>query len=302
MSRRVGQSHHNRVRKDYSRRQLENPFYRQNKANQDHSRRLSKIVIYLIILFLVFAIWFFLASPVFNLKQIKVIGANRVNSVEIEQAVWSQADSRILSVFSQHNFWLFKRELAAKSIQERYHLASISVHRRLFHTLEVKIQERDYVFIWQEDGRRYYLDAGGNIVDEIYTTPELNVISLEASSTASSTAPLSSPSSDYPLIDNQSGTKVQNDQAGISAEYLSCALKLYQDLRAYDQSLFDSFIIDQEYDTFKLRLKNGVLVYFNPQEDCDKQIRNLMVLLKGEYRDRIKQKIDLRYGDKIFYE
>jgi hypothetical protein len=47
------------------------------------------------------------------------------------------------------------------------------------------------------------------------------------------------------------------------------------------------------------------MVYFSTKEDRDNQIRNLLVLkkeMKGDFNKIIKKKIDLRYGDKVYYE
>ncbi|HNX11028.1 MAG TPA: FtsQ-type POTRA domain-containing protein [bacterium] len=311
MSTRAGQPYKNRVRKDYCRKELENPFYRQNKANQGLDGRSKKFFIFSFIILVGVLTWLFFASPVFIIKRINITGTNRISADEVRTAVWAQADNKVAGIFSQHNLWLFKRDKITPEIQDHYHLASLMVKKKMFHTLEITIQERDYVFIWQEEGKSYYLDAAGNLVDEIYSEPVLEqpmpeVMGTTSSTTSSTTVPVLTTKpvlpAGYPVIDNQSVPRLKENRLDIDPGYLNCSKGIYDAFKADNNSQLTGFFLDQEYNTLKARLSSGVVVYLSPQSDCDKQIRNLMVLLKGDYKDKIKTKIDLRYGDKIFYE
>jgi len=307
MSRGVGQGQQRRVKKDYGRKQLENPFYRQNKTNKGYSQRTWRVAICLFVIFVVSLIWLLLASPIFNIKTIDIKGASRLSADELRNAFWEQANQPTAMFFSQHNLWLYKRAKISAAVQDKYHLASVIVRKKLWHRLEITIQERDYVFIWSEAGRYYYLDAAGNLVDEVVPTVISPIIVSETSSTSSSTVsntstPVVSVPSGYPLIENRTDPKLVNDSLTLDSSYLNCASGLNQAFKTANNSDLKQFIIDQDYDTLKAELNSGIMVYLSPNNDCDKQIRNLMLLLKENYRDKIKRKVDLRYGEKIFYE
>ena len=109
----------------------------------------------------------------------------------------------------------------------------------------------------------------------------------------------------YPIIENIGNDKVDDDikTADIKAEYIDFCLKLYNKLYESTDFGLKNIILDEEsYNTVKIKLNNGLEVYFNVKNDCDEQIKSLFTLEK-EIKNELQGKkyIDLRYGDKIYY-
>ena len=54
----------------------------------------------------------------------------------------------------------------------------------------------------------------------------------------------------------------------------------------------------------KEECQNGPMIYFNLQEDIEKQVTKLLVLMNEKLKNNLGEKeyIDLRYGDKVYYK
>ncbi len=108
----------------------------------------------------------------------------------------------------------------------------------------------------------------------------------------------------YPIIENISNDKIDENRKNIdiSSEYIDFCLKLYNDIGENVDFGLKSIVLDESYNSVKIRLNNGPEVYFNLKNDYTEQVNSLLILekeLKGDLQG--KKYIDLRYGDKIFF-
>ncbi len=108
----------------------------------------------------------------------------------------------------------------------------------------------------------------------------------------------------YPIIENTGNSKIDENKKNIdiSSEYIDFCLKLYNDIGENVDFGLKNIILDESYNTVKIKLNNGPEVYFNLKNDYSEQVNSLLILeneLKSELQG--KKYIDLRYGDKIFF-
>ena len=112
---------------------------------------------------------------------------------------------------------------------------------------------------------------------------------------------------DYPIIFNDGDAQIVAGKVKIDNGYLAFIAKIVGQFKS-DPSLglkANYFIVGQEFNTISVKLDSGLVVKLSEVEDWDKQIDNLLTLkktLKADFYKKIKQKIDLRYGDKVYYE
>lgn len=227
------------------------------------------------------AYWLFFSGS-FRLKQVEVQAAKNFSSQDLESMAWSVA--RQAKLLPADNLWLYDKPALLKNIEEKYYLNDVKIKTRLPHKLLITFAEKDYNLIWQEEGRFYYINEQGDIIVE-KLMPEPNIC----------------------LVENRSRSKKEGRRINISRNYLTFASQLNNAFNERVKGLPDKTIfIDDELNTIKIQITNGPILKFNTEESADRQLVKLETLRKYELKDgrifNAKQYIDLRYGDRVFYQ
>jgi len=271
-------------------------------------------------------IWLLFFSSIFSIKTVTVTGLTRTSEQEIKDLVAEQVGKHYLLVFPQSNLWSFKSNKLMATLQEKYNPAGLKIKKRLFHTLKIVVQEREYAFVYAENNKYYYLDNEAYIIGEIplliQTATPLIVSTSTATTTASTTLAISATPFDIPrafnelkkvvqgkylIIINSGDEQAVDNKVNLNKDYFTFAKQISDQLTA-DKDLgltIDYFMLTEELSTLTVKLNSGLIVKFSLKEDWQKQIDNLLTLkkeLKNDFYKVIKQKIDLRYGDKVYYE
>jgi len=278
----VARASYKRIKKDYQHKNLHNPFF-YKKSQRDNPRHRRWLLI-LIALVLLAAVWFFFAAPFWRIKIIEVSGLTRLNAVELQQVVWNETHNRRGVLFSELNIILFRKEPVSKNILESYNFAGAEIIKKWPDTLELKVIERPYAFILQEGSVYYYASADAYIIKEPAVTEE--------------------DKGKYFILENKnSGTMIAaSDKINIEDDYLNFILDLNRRLAVYPELPVEKFIIDQEFNTVKVKFADGPTVFFSIKEEAAAQITRLLLVKKEKIKDNFSKTnyIDLRYGDKIF--
>lgn len=317
---------------------INNPFIKQNRNRKFKKRCL--ICLIFTILFLILVVYLVFFTNIFKIKKIEINDLREVEKSEIEEKVKSQIESKNY-FFPQKNILFFSKTKLLDQLAD-YNFLEINLKKSLISGLKIKISERELKYILEEDNYLYYLDESANIVKKQEICPDLGTNidqnpDLDYNNIASSTDSSDNALSDeekkkieeeklkncnklkdellkdnfYPLIENinknDSKIDLSKKQAKISQEYLNFANKIFNYLGIGDDFRVKKFIIDESHETIKVKLNNDILVLFNlktnqDEDDQNEQI-NRFLLLKKEYRDKLKnvEYIDIRYGDKIYY-
>jgi cell division septal protein FtsQ len=270
-----------KIRQDYHRKNLANPFFPRKKKGQG-GHFLRWLILFALLLIL--AGWFFLASSFWRLQAVTVIGLTRISTAEIEQIIWSQADQSRYLIFKQSNIFLFDREAAAQTIASEYNLAGAVVERSWPRALRIQAQERPYAFIFQEGSGFFHASADGYVIKEpTVVDEELNK---------------------YPILENKNENSLldDRDRIVIKEDYLNFFLQLSEQLAGQTEVRADKFIIDQELNMITVKFFDGPAVYFNVKNDAGEQLERLLLVKKEKIKDNFSKMnyIDLRYGDRIF--
>ncbi len=277
------------VRQDYNRKKLQNPFFKHKKGRGNN--RWFKCLLLGIFILIIFLVWFFLASSVWRIKEVKIEGLTRFSDSDIKNYVLNQADQRRLGVFRQNNIFLFKKDIIAQKITSNYNFSNLEVNKKLPNTIEIIIKERPYAFIFQayafifqEGDELYYSSPDG------YVLRETSVIDEDKER--------------YFILENKNENSLidQWDRINVEDGYLSFVLNLHGFLTEQPELLVDKFIIDQEFNTIKVDFKDGPIVFFNTRSEVIEQVNRLVLVKNEKIKDNFSRTdyIDLRYGDRIF--
>lgn len=271
-----------KIKKDYQRKNLRNPFFYKKIKAQSPQR--WKWFLVLIPLAIGLIIWFFFAAPVWEIRQIKIDGLSLVPNSELENIVWTQSAQKCDLLFRENNIFLFNKTDLSQQIISHYNFAGIKIEKRLPNTLHLIISERPYAFIFQEGSALFYASPDAYIIRE-KTVSEEN-------------------KKKYFILENRNSQSLINEKnkLNLSAEYLNFIFNLNNLLKAKPDLPVEKFIIDQEFNTVKLKIVNGPLVYFNVKGPADSQVNYLSLVKKEKIKDNFSKTnyIDLRYGDRIY--
>ncbi len=270
------------IKKDYQCKNLCNPFF--HKPKKKPNKRFYIFLLVASIALLFFLVWFFLAAPLWQINNIKVEGLTRISSDDIIYKVREQEQKSRYGLLKQTNIWLFDKEEVHETILASYNLASLEIIKRPMGTIIIKVGERPYSFIFQQGNDFFYSAIDGYIIRESAVTED--------------------DKPRYLILENRNPNSLidEKNKINISDSYLNFILDLANQITAHPELSVERFIIDQEFNTIKVKFKDGPLVYFNTKTSAAAQIERLVLVKNDKIKDNFNKTnyIDLRYGDRIF--
>jgi|WetSurMetagenome_2_1015567.scaffolds.fasta_scaffold02348_13 hypothetical protein len=279
-------SQRNRLPIDYHRKKLENPFFkRKGEKIISFAGFKTKLVITTIILLLAFVIWFFLISSFWKIKEVSITGADQSAESDVRQLITEQMKKRAKLFFPQDDLLFFQGEKLSEIIKNKYRFQKTNFEKKWPNKLAVAITEKPIAGIWNEADKFYYIDTDGYVVQEI------NLLDIN--------------SKEYPLLTNQSSKVISDSMIQIDSALINAAVQLFQKIPQRSLGInIDRFIIDNDIDTVKIKITEGPIISFDAKGDIDIQLNRLYALKTQKLKDTFvsKKMIDLRFGDKIYYQ
>ncbi len=270
-----------KIKKDYQRKNLQNPFFRRRQPDKK-PRSVIWIILLAVIGFLAM-IWLVFFAPWWQIKNIKIEGLTRINSAELEKIIWDQASGKHWVFFRENNIFLFDKTIASEQIISAYNFAGLTISKKLPNTLILKVSERPYAFIFQEGGDLSYSSADAYLIKE--------------------TAVKEEDKKRYFILENKSSSSMvgENNKLSIKNDYLIFIFGLSERLIKHSDLPVERFIIDQEFNTIKVKVANGPLIYFNTKESADDQIERLLLVKNQKIKDNFSKTnyMDLRYSNQV---
>ncbi len=270
---------------DYHEKKLVNPFYKKRENIISLAGVKGKLIIILSVLILIFIVWFIFISNFWVIRKISISGVDQLSNDDISNLINQQMRSANYLVLPQRNLLFFSGNKFESTLQKKYHFQKIDVKKQWPDSLAIAIINKPLICVWNEGGHYFYTDSDG------YAVQEINALDLKGNQ--------------YPLIINQSSQKMYGNRITVDPAYLTVAAALFDRFpKIMIGMTIDHFVIDDDVDTIKLLTPGGLTIAFNTKDDIDKQLNNLSVLKDQKLKDDFaKQKmIDLRFGDKIYYQ
>ncbi|HTX86527.1 MAG TPA: hypothetical protein VMC41_00490 [Candidatus Nanoarchaeia archaeon] len=270
---------------DYHEKKLENPFYRRRERIISLAGVKGKLILSASAIFLLFIIWLIFISPFWGIRNIALNGVDQASAADIRDLIGAQLQTRSFLILPQSNLLFFSEKKIAAVLRSKYHFQQIIIKKNWPNSLSVTIVNKPLICVWNEGDKYYYADTDGYAVEEIN--------------------PLDLKNNKYPLLVNNSSLRMYGNRIAVDPSYLNFTAALYDKFSQAALGIdLDHFIVDDEVDTVKLATKEGLTIDFNTKDDIDKQLSNLSILKNQKLKDQFaKEKmIDLRFGDKIYYQ
>lgn len=278
----VREKYYQKVKKDYQQKNLRNPFFHHKQAGK--SRHGSKYLVIIGLAVIIGLVWFFLASPVWRLQTVSVVGLTRGDKSGLENIIWNQAQEKTWLFFRGNNIFLFDKEAALEKIGADYNFSGGEITSDWPRTLILTVKERPYGFVFQEGEKLSYASIDGYLINEPPVAEE--------------------DKAKYFILENGVAelSLINTDgRLNITADYLNFTIDLANQLSQSGLTL-EKFIIDQEFNTLKAKIKDGPLVYFSIKDKAANQLDRLLLVKNEKIKDNFSKTnyIDLRYGEKVF--
>ncbi len=328
MQRKIG--HHNKLERN------KKSFSSSFRAPKKEKNYKSLIILVILSIIVISIILFLVLSSFLKIKNTEIKGLNNEKMFEIESMVENQKNTRKM-LFKQENLIFFNQSDLINSLNS-FNFHEVKVKKDYFsRKITINIKEREKSIIFLESSDYFFIDKDANIIESIKSCEYLEKIKeQEASSATSSNNSVQEDAQGLnieseqdleqeqsleqeeclkidqefksnnllPLIENNGKNRLDSNKKIIKLEpgYIDFSLKLYNDLSENSDFGFKNIILDEEYNTVKVRLNNDLELYFSFKNDYLDQISRFFTLKRERINDlKGKKYIDFRYGDKIYY-
>lgn len=155
----------NKIKKDKKQRRA------LTKKERKRKKKIKRIKFFLkLILFVGLVsgtIIFALTSPIFNIKDIKVINNNQVQTDTIIS---------LSELKKEDNIFKFYGKNVVNKIKENAYIENVKIHRKLPNTIEIKVEERTPTFSVDYMGKYAYINTQGYILEIAKTNNGMTII------------------------------------------------------------------------------------------------------------------------------
>jgi cell division septal protein FtsQ len=283
----LSNKHGNKRRKffDYHEKKLDNPFYNKKKKIADSKKIKTKIIIAAIAILIGFLFWLLYFSKIFFIKNIEISKLEKINKEEVEALLSEKINENKSKIAPQNNLIFFNTDEFAVLFNKNFRFQGIKIRKKWPDALSLEITEKALSAIWLENEKYYYLDNEG------YLLGEANLLEIDGQA--------------YPLIKNNSGEKIENGKIGQDPEIIAYSIELFKKIQAeYPEMFVNFFSIDDDINSLKLAISGGPEIFFSTENSTDEQLEKLSILKEEKLKNDFNSKkyIDLRFGDKIYYQ
>ena len=269
----------NRFVKSYQHKQTNTQKAKKIKLFHGHGKIKKIIVISLASILLIFIILIF-STHFFQIKKINISQTKHIPITKIEKMAWEQSANKRWLILPQDIIFFFDSQKLSKQLHDNFQLKKLKIVKHLPDTIDINLVEKDYTLIWNEAGQFHYINNQGDIILTL-DQPEENQI----------------------IIYNQGSSQLQGRKIKVSPEMIKFINDLKDRLNTEQNFKIKEFIVDDDVNTVKLKEEGGPLIFFNVKNDIDKQavkLRALHTTLSDNYKNL--HYVDLRFGDRIFYQ
>ena len=247
----------------------------------------------LVLRFLFFAIilaagYFLVISDYFLVESVVVLGNIQVDETAVKEWILEERDSRYFFLVPKNHQLIISRSRLTKSLQAKspYISTVSSIKRKWPNGLEVTLEERVPVAIWQSGGDYFYIDLESVIYEQLpasYATSTENY---------------------FRIVDTTNTPRQTGDTLGISSTltFLNLVSKNWQ--TRLSTRLTHAQVTGKLAEDVSASSAQGWTVYFDLKSDVERQLKSLVLILNQEIpedREGDLAYIDLRLPTAAYY-
>lgn len=235
------------------------------------------------------------------ISNIIVNGTKLITSNQVVALVREQMQTKRLYVLPQQLGVFFDTRQLRERLQQEFPFASWTVKKNVTGTVSVDVFERQPKIVWASGGQLWYVDADGvaflpvvTSQSSVSTTSELAIVRHQIQDDG------------LPVVEDEVGLTMQAGLSPIPREIVSfirTAADMFRSGRIEGLSPAISYRYHVPTHRLTMMTVAGYAVYLSSTEPLDDQVAKLKaVLAEGVGRRKNLQYIDVRFGQKVFYQ
>ncbi|OHA62295.1 MAG: hypothetical protein A2748_03680 [Candidatus Wildermuthbacteria bacterium RIFCSPHIGHO2_01_FULL_45_20] len=230
-------------------------------------------------------IGFFAFSPIFQIQNIHIDGAQSVLSDDLLRIAQQKIGRSFGAMQINNIFWADLSSVAHAMALSNPKIASVAISRKLPHSLSIQVVERYPAGIWcRQDGQCFFLDTEGIAYEN--TERDVGRLIVE---------------------DADEALPVRLGAQAIAKDRLDILLIVYRQLQQvfvlHEEHLGIEKIVLKNSSKGDIHTTEGWSVYMDLYEKVDWQIEKLVLVLKEQIPQKKRSQleyIDLRFGDQAY--
>lgn len=280
--------------RDVSGKMFRNPYL--NKKHLPARTRAPRIKIFIGALSILGVLGIILFHPYFNIKQLTVIGSERVTIASLNDLTDQILNTKRWWLFNNRNFFTVNTNKMEKEIEKKYALENLKISAEFPSGLKITIKEKQAKLLLEnslaqlngEPKNHYYLiDEEGKVIQEvspsdINSAVYLNLLMLKFQEIK-----------DFPI----------NESAVVPAavQFLLFTQKKIPEKTNVNISFAE---LDKDGGVVNLTTTEGWRIIMDRQNDWEKQMQVLTIFLRDKIKDKRKNLhyIDVRYENRSYYQ
>ena len=226
--------------------------------------------------------YFLLFSQYFQLKEVHILGNQKVGKESLENLVKNQCSKKIFSVFPTQSILLFNPKKAKNIISENFpQISEISIKRQLPNQIALEVKERSPFGVWCKNNVPcFYFDQEGIIFEEVPDGTSNNVL----------------------IKDKTEKENIKLGEKIIEKNVAEFSLEVKNQLKDTFGIEITGYIIPS-VERLNAKTGQGWEVYFNQKEDLNNQLTKLIAVLESEIPAENRgnlEYIDIRFS-RVYY-
>lgn len=286
------------LRQDFQKKKFKNPYYSPKKKGSVFFKNKQLMAVFFVIF--IFGLVGLSRISVFKIENIKISGTDFISEAEINQIASDQINKSRFLIFPQSNIVFFSKNQLKKAILEKYYLNHLTINKDYWHQITIEIEEKPIKLIYSANQKKYFIDENGTIINEYGPgkSDKKEVINgLEI-------VRPNSQAQNLLVVNDKNNQDIQIGFQVLGKDDVNFILSLDKILKdEADFKINDYSLPEGNKNDLMVLTNQGWEIRFNMKDSYQSQTRLLFLILKDKVKDRATlDYIDLRFGDKIYYQ
>lgn len=292
---RIGRGRKWNLPRDVSGKAYRNPYL--NKKHLPTRTKAPRIKITIGVLSILGVLGVILFHPYFNIKQISIIGSERISPASLNNLAGQILNKKRLWLFNGQNYFLANTNRIETEIEKNYALENLKIKTEFPSGLKIIIKEKQAKVLLQnslaqlnsEPKNYYYLiDGEGKVIQEV-NPEEINNAAYLA----------------LLMLKSQENKDFLINKTVIAPATVQFLIFLQEKIPAKTAvKLSFAELADEEGRVVNLTTTEGWRIIMDRQNDWEKQMQVLTIFLRDKIKDNRKNLhyIDVRYENRSYYQ
>lgn len=259
--------------------------------------------------------------PFFQIQKISVTGFQRIDESEFKSSVQGIMDYKKFFLLPGRSFFLVDVNEIHDILENKYPLQTIIVKKEFPNSLSILLEEKISTVIYDNSRQYSYIGLDGKLVETLRNVGEEEW--REVKEFVSSTNPdgveireekvmeryhvpadsaVKAQMGDYPIVYDKRNREININESALEPSTVASIIEWFNFLQRKAQVPFAYMIIENEFRDATIRTGEGWLLRVKLKDDLQNQFSSLDYILREKVDRSQLQYIDLRYGNKVYWQ